>query len=340
MAFNPLTGQFEPDAPIVQRGPTFAGAGVDPATGAPPTGLIGSEGALTSAADQSLSALRAGRVAGIRDLRQGAQQATGVLAPFAQPGAQAGGVQAALAGALGPEAQQAALANLQPVNQFLQEQGQRTVERSAAATGGVGGGNVLKELTRFGQGLAGQSAQQQFANLGEVAGRGFGAASQQGNILQQTGRDILGVRQAVGRDIAGVFTGTGQQIAADRARAGEGIAGAIGGTTSALANLASQQGAGLSDITAAAGGNLANILAGVGGQQASSQEQLAALLANITTGQAGQVAALPSIGGLAPTGQGQLQGTANILGALGTLGTTLRPQQQPPAPIVQAQGTI
>lgn len=366
MAINPLTGQFVPDQQVlpfptaqsgqpilpnrIQTGPTF-GAGsagfqaVDPLTGAPPTGLIGSEGALTAAADNALRVLRSARNVGIGELRQAGQQGVGEIQggrdvatqfleqaiggfdPFAQQGTQAGGIQSALSGALGQEAQRQALLNLQPVNEFLQQQGEQALNRQAAALGGIGGGNVRRELVRFGQGLAGQSAQQQFANLGTVANRGFGSLQEQGalrgrqgdisaqagrdigSLLQQTGRDILGARQAAGRDIAGVFGGTGQQLATGRTRAGEQIAGAIGGTTSALADLVSQQGQQAGAVIGGTQSNLANLLSGAGQQQAAGQTQLAAILANLATQQGSTVAGLPSIPGI--------QETEGILARLG-----------------------
>lgn len=356
----PGLAEFGAAPPAQQSGP-FGLQLTDPLTGAPPTGLIGSENALiagatgstgavqeardaavasiTQASADALAALRATptRAQGVGGIQAGGEAAQAFLAPaitgfdpLVQQGGQAGNVQAALSGALGVEAQQAALANLQPVDAFLQAEGSRAVMRNASATGGLQGGNVLKELTRFGQGLAGQSAQQQFANLGTVADRGFGAlqgqatlAGQQGDVATQTGRDVAQSRQLAAqlaaqqsRDIASsitgtaldtsrvqtdaanqlaqIFGGTGQSLAAGRTATGQGIAGAIGETTSALANLANQQGAGISDISGVAAGNLASILQGAGASDAISQEQLAALLANISTGQASQVAGLPS----------------------------------------------
>jgi len=264
---NPLNAQGMPImANRVQGGPTLAGGaggfqGIDPRTGAPPTGLIGAENALTSSADNALRVLRSGRNTGIGELRAAGRQAAGAIGagrdqgigyldqgiasfdPFAQSGNQAGDIQAALSGAYGVEAQQQALANLKPVSSFLQERGERAVLRNASAMGGVQGGNVMRELTRFGQGLAGESAQQQFANLGTVADRGFSALreqgamrGQQGNISMQAGRDIgntvsrtgegmLAARLSAGRDIGNVFSQTGSQLASGRTRAGEQIAG-------------------------------------------------------------------------------------------------------------------
>ena len=58
---------------------------------------------------------------------------------------------------------------------------------NAAATGGLGGGNVLKELTRYNTGLASQDLQNQIANINQLSGRGFNAATQMANMNLNTG---------------------------------------------------------------------------------------------------------------------------------------------------------
>jgi len=73
--------------------------------------------------------------------------------------------------------------------------------------------------------------------------------------------------------------------------------------------LVNQQGAGISDLTGQASGNLSNLLSGAGQAQAGSQQQLAALLANLATQQGSTVAGLSGIPGV------QQQG--GILGSLG-----------------------
>ena len=84
MAFNPQTGRFEPDVPQ--------------------TGLIGSEQALRGGLETSLGALQEGFGAARQDLAPFLGQSAGAQAAE-QQGMQAGGIQAALTGALGPEAQ-------------------------------------------------------------------------------------------------------------------------------------------------------------------------------------------------------------------------------------------
>ena len=255
MAFNPQTGQFEPDVPQ--------------------TGLIGSEQAL----------------------RGGLEASVGALEPFTAGGAGASNIQAALTGALGPQAQQTAFTQFQqdPGQQFLQREGEQSILRNQAAIGGLGGGNVRRALTRFGTGLAQQGLQQRFQNLGDVAQRSLGASTGVADLLSGTARDVSQGRLQTGRDIAGQ----------------------IGGTTSALSDLISQQGSGLADITGSGGVNLANLLQGAGQAQAQGQTDLATILANIATQQGSQVAGLPSAASQL-TGQGLLQPIGQLAGGIGT----------------------
>lgn len=333
---------------------------------APPTGLIGSEQALQGGLEGGVAVFEeAGRI-GREDITQSTQSALAQLAQtqglvdqrfdqgigpiqqFIDPGAQAQQLQAALSGVGGQDAFNQALLN-SPVQDFINERGELALTRNASALGGLGGGNVRRELVRFGQGSASQDLQRQIGNLAALSGQGLQAAGaagglrgQQAGITGQLGQTGAGFQVQGGVNLANIAAGTGQNIgnavldtsrlvSGGRTRAGEQIAGAIGGTTSNLANLINQQGAGLSDITGAGSGNLANILNTLGQQTGASQEQLAALLANITTGQAGQVAGLPGVGGLVqnPNTLGQVGALA---GGIGTLLQNFPQQQQPPSP--------
>lgn len=210
----------------------------------PRTGLAGSEEALISAGQE--------------------------FGPFAQAGAGAQTLQAALTGAAGPAAQAEAFRTFQesPGQQFLREQGEQAVLRNAAAIGGTGGGNVRRALTRFGQGLASQGLQQQIQNLSDIANRGLTATTGRGTIA----RDIASGRLQTGRDIAE----------------------ATRGTTSALADLTERQGTQLAGATETGGINLANLLQGAGSAQATDLTNLAQILANISTQQGTASTQLPS----------------------------------------------
>jgi hypothetical protein len=182
----------------------------------------------------------------------------GDFAPFAQQGAQASNIQAALTGALGPEAQQQAFTQFQadPGQEFLREQGEESILRTSAATGGLGGGNVRRALTRFGTGLAQQGLQQRLQNLGGIAGRGLQAAGAQegravniANLLAGRGQQQAGQQTELARLLAGVGTApglaaaqlpsaagrlTGQGFLQPIAQAAEGIGTAIAASDSRL----------------------------------------------------------------------------------------------------------
>lgn len=118
------------------------------------------------------------------------QQAAAGVNRFTDAGLQAQQRQAALSGALGNEAQAQAFTefNESPGQAFLRQQGLDAVTNQASATGGVGGGELLRDLTRFGTGVAAQDFQNQFNNLGSLSGQGLQAAGQAGNFLSQGGQ--------------------------------------------------------------------------------------------------------------------------------------------------------
>ena len=264
----------------------------------PPTGLLGAEAALQGGLSGALSGIGAG-----------IGSSNALLSPFTQGGQSAFNLQSALSGALGPAAQQQAFSNFtaSPGQQFLTDAAEQSLLRNQAAVGGLGGGNVLSALQDQAIGLAQQDFGNQFSQLGQLAGLGAQTAGQQ-----------AGLNFAGGQSIADLAFGTGQSLASGRTRAGELIANQIGGTTSALSNLVSQQGTGLADLLGAGGGNLADILAGAGQTQSQGLQQLAALLANISTGQGSQIAGLPSIPGTQQA-TGTLGNIGNFITALGTL---------------------
>lgn len=152
--------------------------------------------------------------------------------------------QQALSGALGPEAQAQAFADFQedPGTQFLREQGLRLIDSGAAVTGGVGGGERLRELTKFSQGLALQDLSNRFNRLGVTAGGEEGVIARQ----QQAAGTLGGLRLASTGQQTGLITGAAAGKAASITGSAAGlragvkqVAGAIvggqtGGFTGAL----------------------------------------------------------------------------------------------------------
>ena len=223
----------------------------------------------------------------LNDARFGNAIALGGYAGGAVPqGQQAGSLQAAYSGALGAPAQQQAFAQFtaSPGQEWLRQQAEQGTLRNAAAIGGLGGGNVQQELQRQAMGLAQQDFQNQFNNLGTVADRGY----QAGNSLANYNTQLQGAG-------AGYAYGAGQDIANNRAQ-----------TTSALNSL-------YGDYTS----NLANLFAGAGGAQATSNSNLASLLANLATGSSNSFVGASQLPGVSQS-QGMLGGIGNALGGIGT----------------------
>lgn len=294
----------------------------------PPTGLIGSEQALQGGYANALQGIQMGTNDALATLGRtgdaGLDAINSSLNPYAGGGTEAFNLQAALTGARGKAAQQQAFDDFlaSPGQEFLRSQGERSLINQAAALGGLGGGNVRKDLIRFGQGVAAQDFQSAFDRLSSLSGMGLNAAGQKaalgGNLIQSLGLTGAGFQNQAGRDVANISQRTGEVVGAGRTRAGELQAQAISDTVSALSGLQERGGTGLRDIIDAAGGNLASLLRGAGLQEGQSIEQLATILANLRTGQGSQLASLPSLGSTQQT-QGILGGIGQAASGIGTM---------------------
>ena len=89
----------------------------------------------------------------------------------------------------------------------MREQGLRGIESQAAVTGGLGGGQRLRELTRFSQGLALQDFGNQFNRLGAVTGTGLTAAGALGGVSGTAAAGQSQALQAAGAAKAGGLLG-------------------------------------------------------------------------------------------------------------------------------------
>ena len=127
-------------------------------------------------------------------------QTAGQFDPFIQGGGAASQQQAALSGALGPQAQQQAFSQFQasPGQQFLQQQGEKALLRNAAVTGQLGGGRAQQALQQQGIGFAQQDFANQFGRLGQVAQQGLGATQALGGLRQGFAQQGLGAGQNIG----------------------------------------------------------------------------------------------------------------------------------------------
>lgn len=266
-------------------------------TNLPQTGLIGSEQALRGGLQQGLDAIAGGYSVGSQALQ-----------PYTSAGAGAINQMANLSGAAGLPAQQQAFSNFQasPEQEYLRERGRIGLLRSSAATGGLGGGNVLEELQRRAIGEGMQDLQNSFTRLGSVASYGQPSAATQAQMASRAGE--IGGR---------AYMDTGSNLAAGRTQAAQDIARQTSATGSALAGLVQQQGQSASDLISGTSGNLANILAGQGAADAKSQEALATLLANINISSGNQMSNLPALSALEEK-QGMLGQIGKFAEGLGT----------------------
>jgi len=323
------------------------------AAAALPTGLLGAEQALQGAFSGAAGAIDRGinqargditgaRAGALADIGQSFGQAQNILNTlrtdanegfageqarfnqFAEEGAGASQQQAALSGALGPNAQRQAFADFaeSPGQAFLRERAERALTRNAAATGGLRGGNVLSELQRQAMGFAQQDLNNQFERLGQVANRGFQAAGQQAGLgsqniglLAQLGGDRANLASQQGQISAGIRGESGNILAQLANQLGTGIADAGLQTGSQLANARLQTGNQLANVL----GNSNNLLAQLLQQQGSGAANiigsntgaLGSGLAQVGTAAGGQVSGLP--------GLPQLQAQPGILGQIGGL---------------------
>lgn len=133
--------------------------------------------------------------------------------------------QQAFSGALGPNAQALAFQEFQedPGTQFLREQGLRGIESGAGVRGGLGGGDRLRELTKFSQGLALQQLSNRFNQLGATAGGEEAVIDRR----QQAVSGLANLRAGFGTQQAGTIIGAGQARAGGRVGQAAGVRGGL-----------------------------------------------------------------------------------------------------------------
>ena len=247
---------------------------------------------------------------GLEQAKAAADTATGYMKPYQTAGQTALQQQMALSGALGQDAFNQAYQE-SPQMAFLREQGMRANLSGAAATGGLGGGNVQKELQRFGQGLASQGLQQQISNLGALSGQGYGAAGTMANIATGLGSQQLGTQTNLGNQLASYNLSTGlpaaqsisslgTNLAAGRTRAGEQLAGQYGQTAGQLAGIYSGQGRDVAAMTDSQRQMLMNMVQSGAMTEAQAQQAYSTNMANLQSGIGSQLAGVPNAPIVAP----------------------------------------
>lgn len=154
---------------------TLIGAGIGALAG----GLLG--GGAGYMAGESTAEMKAAAEQAARTQAGGLEESQALVQPWTEAGQAALQQQQALAGLLGPEAQAAAIAQLEASPQFQAAlaQGERAILQNAAATGGLRGGNVQAMLAQFRPQLLSSVIEQQYARLGGLSGAGLSAAGGQ-----------------------------------------------------------------------------------------------------------------------------------------------------------------
>lgn len=327
------------------------GLGTNYATGSEiPTGLRGAEMALKGGASGAIEMLdqlnRAGRAdladqyaLGLQQAEAGAETASGFMQPYQQAGETALQQQMALSGALGQEAFDQAYQE-SPQMAFLREQGMRANLAGSAATGGLGGGNVQKELQRFGQGLASQGLQQQISNLSGLTSGGQNAAGTMANISTGLGTQQLNTNVGLGNQLANYNLSTGLpaasqignlgvNLASGRTRAGELLAQQYGQTAGQLGNVYSAQGRDVASMIDAQRNAIMQQVQSGAMTEAQAQQAYGTAMANLQTGIGGQLAGVPNTPIVSPDyGQqvGDIFGGASVGAYLGGQVTNQQPQ--------------
>lgn len=162
----------------------------------------------------------------------------GDFAPWREVGVPALAKVNALAGAAGPEARQNAMADFRtdPGYQFRFDEGQRALERSAAAGHRLLSGRTGKELVRYGTGMADQGYDRFYNRLAELAGVGQRASEGASNAAGAYGANAGNTMTASGNAMAQGVLGAGSA----RASGYLGAANAWGGAFNGLATSANQ----------------------------------------------------------------------------------------------------
>ncbi len=252
------------------------------ALGAQGQGLQDIIASLTGQTGEAIGSLQGAEGRGIEALLAGLQGAETQLNPFAQGGTRAFEQQQALSGALGSEAQQAAMDAFiaSPGQDFLRSSGEQSINRQAATTGGLGGGAQLADLQAFGTGLAQQDFQNQFNRLGQL--------SQQG---QQAATNLSQFGIGTGQSISDLISGTGQGIAGLQSSLGANLANAFGSSAQNISNLFTNQGTQLAGLRTDLGANLANLLTGQASNLAGLEGQYGQAQASGILAEAAQIRA-------------------------------------------------
>lgn len=256
----------------------------------PQYGLSGAEGALNAGQVGAGQAVLAGATGAGAELNSIAGL-TGQLDQYGNAGVNAQNQMAGLTGTGTPEQNAAAMTayKASPGYNYVLDQTLRGTERSAAARGGLLGGNVALELQKNAMGLASTDYQNQFNNLNTVASNGLNAATNSLGVKADAKNRLAELSQSTGLNLGGLISGTAEQKAGYRYQAGQDIAANATTAASNIGKLLQDQGIQLSDAMNKDISSITDMIYQSGMQDKIDNQNLAALLANINGGQATNV---------------------------------------------------
>lgn len=293
---------------------TMSSVGTKPmiGAGAPPTGLIGSEMALNQGVSNAANAITGGANLASQNINQ-INSAVAPLQGYADQGQAAFNTMSGLTGIGTPAQVEAARAAYQasPAYKYVLGETQRATERSAAARGGLLGGNVARALQENAMGLASTDYQNQFNNLNTVAQTGFGATNAMAGIKADAKNRLADIAQSTGLNLGSLYSGASQDIAAGRTQAGRDIAANASSAASQISQLLKDQGLAVSDLISKDISSITDIIYQSGMQDKIDNQNLAAILANISGGQASNV-----MQGQSSIGAAQAAGVMGVNNAL------------------------
>jgi len=299
-----------------------------------PTGYAGAFGELGAGEQSALGRLASGTMGARADLSRGLTAGLSEFDPYAAAGEGAINQEAALSGALGPEAQQQAIDSFieSPGQKYLRERQEQALLRSSAAIGGLGGANVRTALQQQAMGIAATQQQQQLENLRSLAGRGQQVAGARAGMITGASEQMAGLAERLGVAGANLATMTAQQKAALAERAGLSLADLEQQIGQAQIGNLERYGSGLANLRQTEMGQLSGLsqLGALTGLE--SQQNISTILANLATQQgsasAGLTAAGAQAGAAGQMAQGQIWG--DQMTRLGNLaGAAMQPPAQP-----------
>ena len=198
---------------------------------------ISAASSIYGASKQAKAAKKAGKVQAAaaakaaQEARDAEARSKAQLAPYLAADQQAMGAQQGLLGLGDPTAARAAYEQYKASTGYQSrlDEGNRSVERSAAARGGLNSGRTLKELTRFGQNYATNDFNDYYGKLQTVGGVRGGAASQNASTAINTGQSIGNYLTQQGNATANGITQAGNAWASGIQGVGQALGGAITG---------------------------------------------------------------------------------------------------------------